>query len=307
MQARFWKLAADWISFAGAAGLKLELKALLANLAVMNLEDHVGDVIRKARAMSGVSAEAAASTAGLTTAELAALEESGNVIKRPNFAALAVLLGLHLSKLQSLADGWLPAKADAGLWRELRQISTTRGGNTVNCYLVWDEASREAAVFDTGWEAQPILDLIAENQLQLRHLFLTHTHEDHIAGLGGIREAVPKVRLHSGSKSAPVEQRNRANDFIHLGSLRITNRETPGHAEDGVTYVIGNWPEDAPHVAIVGDAIFAGSIGRGFQSWVLAKQKIREQIFSLPEETLICPGHGPLTTVAEEKAHNPFF
>lgn len=257
--------------------------------------------------MSDVSPEAAARVAGLTTAELATLEESGSVSKRPDITALAALIGLNAPKLDVFADGWLPPKVDLGQWRELRRISTTRGGNTVNCYLVWDEVSREAAVFDTGWEAQPVLSIIEENQLQLRHLFLTHTHEDHIAGLGGIREKFPKVRLHSSSKSAPVEQRNRANDFIHLGSLRITNRDTPGHAEDGVTYVIGNWSEDAPHVAIVGDTIFAGSIGRGFQSWDLAKQKVREQIFSLPAETLICPGHGPFTTVAQEKAHNPFF
>jgi len=192
-------------------------------------------------------------------------------------------------------------------WQELRVITTTAQGNTVNCYLIWDEVSREAALFDTGWDAGPILALLAENQLQLRHVFLTHTHEDHIAALGGVREKFPKVRLHSSSKSAPVDQRNRANDFIHLGSLRLTNRDTPGHAEDGMTYIVGTWPDDAPHTAIVGDAIFAGSIGRGNQSWDLARQKVREQIFSLPPETLICPGHGPLTTVAEEKANNPFF
>ena len=109
------------------------------------------------------------------------------------------------------------------------------------------------------------------------------------------------------SQSAPVDQRNKPNEIVHLGGLRVTHRETPGHAEDGVTYIIGNWQEDAPHVAVVGDALFAGSIGRGNQSWDLARQKVREQILSLPPETLICPGHGPLTTVAEEKAHNPFF
>ena len=71
----------------------------------------------------------------------------------------------------------------------------------------------------------------------------------------------------------------RPREIVHLGGLRVTYRETPGHAEDGVTYIIGNWQEDAPHVAIVGDAIFAGSIGRGNQSWDLARQKVREQIF----------------------------
>jgi hydroxyacylglutathione hydrolase len=273
----------------------------------MHLEDHLGDIIRKGRAAAKVSAEAAAGAAGLTVAELAALEESGNVAKKPNFAALGALLGLGAGKLEGIAKGWTPSEKDLSLWRELRTISTTNQGMTVNCYLVWDEVSREASLFDTGWNAEPILALIAENQLQLKHIFLTHTHEDHIAALGAIREKFPKVRVHSGSKHAPPEQRIRANDFVHLGSLRITNRDTPGHAEEGVTYVVGNWPEDAPHVAIVGDAIFAGSIGTGNQSWDLAKQKIREQIFSLPADTLLCPGHGPLTTVAEEKAHNPFF
>jgi len=273
----------------------------------MNLEDHAGDVIRKARAMSNISPAAAAKAAGLTESELAALEDSGQSPKKPNFTALADLLGLDGAKLAKVADGWLPSQKDLGTWREFRSITTTAQGMAVNAYLIWDEVSREAAIFDTGWDAQPILQLLDENQLQLRHLFITHTHEDHVAALGVIRERFPKVRLHSSSKNAPVDQRNRKNDFIHLGSLRITNRDTPGHAEDGTTYVIGTWPEDAPHVAIVGDAIFAGSIGRGNQSWDVAKQKVREQIFSLPDETLICPGHGPITTVGEEKANNPFF
>ena len=70
---------------------------------------------------------------------------------------------------------------------------------------------------------------------------------------------------------------------------------------------VGRTPEDAPHGAMVGDAVFAGSIGGARENLELARQKIREQIFSLPAETLICPGHGPLTTVEAEKAHNPWF
>jgi glyoxylase-like metal-dependent hydrolase (beta-lactamase superfamily II) len=243
----------------------------------MNLEDHLGDIIRKARAMSDVSEAAAAQAAGLTPAELAALEESGTAAK------------------------------DLSGWRELRVFATAAEGLTVNSYLVWDEVTREAAVFDTGVEARPVLDCIAAEGLALKHIFITHSHWDHVQALPQLRAAFPKVRLHTSNKNAPVDQRNKPSEIIHLGGLRVTYRETPGHAEDGVTYLVGNWQEDAPHVAFVGDAIFAGSMGNGNGQWALARQKVREQILTLPADTLLCPGHGPLTTVAEEQTHNPFF
>ncbi len=273
----------------------------------MNLEDNVGDIVRKGRLASGAAASVAAQAAGLTEAELGALEETGRAAKTVRWQALGQAIGLNGAKLESVAQGWLPAVPDLSRWREFRQITTVANDMAVHCYLIWDEGSREAALFDTGWDAAPIFKLIEENGLKLQHLFITHTHEDHIAAMGEVRGKFPKAHLHTSAKSAPPQHRNRANDFTHLGSLRITNRDTPGHAEDGVTYIVGGWPDDAPHVALVGDAIFAASMGRGNQSWDLARQKVREQILTLPGETLLCPGHGPLTTVAEEKAHNPFF
>jgi glyoxylase-like metal-dependent hydrolase (beta-lactamase superfamily II) len=273
----------------------------------MTLEDHLGDILRKARKAANISAADAAKAAGLTEAELSALEGSGQFSKRPDFAAIAALVGLHPKKLEDIAGGWLPTQPDLSTWRELRLVATTRGGNIVNCYLVWDEVTRDAALFDTGWDAKPVFNLVEENQLTLKHLFLTHTHEDHVAAMGELRERFPKLHLHTNSKTAPPQHRNRANDFIQLGSLRVTNRDTPGHAEDGVIYLVGNWPEDAPHVAMIGDTIFAGSLATGFISTEMLKKNVLEKIFTLPPETLLCPGHGPLTTVAQEKAHNPFF
>ncbi len=273
----------------------------------MTLEDHIGDIIRKGRLASGTAVLKAAQAGGLSEANLNVLEETGQVSATVNFAAIGKAIGIDGGKLERIASGWLPAPSNLSQWRELRQITTTANGMAVHCYLVWDEVSREAALFDTGWDAAPVFQLIDDNGLALQHLFITHTHEDHVAAMGDVRARFPKVHLHTNAKSAPPQHRNRANDFVHLGNLRITNRDTPGHAEDGVTYIVGGWPEDAPHVALVGDAIFAGSIGRGNQSWEMARQKVREQIFALPEQTLLCPGHGPLTTVAEEKANNPFF
>lgn len=273
----------------------------------MTLEDHLGDIIRKARAMSGVSAAAAAQAAGLTEGELSSLEDVGTFSKRPNFTALANAMGLNPTKLESIANGWLPLKKDLGAWRHLRMFTSAGDGMAVNCYLAWDETSREAALFDTGFDGKTILDTLAAERLELRYIFITHSHYDHVHALGDIRAARPDACLHTSSKNAPAKQRNQPGEVVSLGGLRIAHRETPGHAADGVTYVITGWPDHAPEVAIVGDAIFAGSMGRGNDSWELARQKVREQILTLPLETLLCPGHGPLTTVAEEQGNNPFF
>jgi len=162
---------------------------------------------------------------------------------------------------------------------------------TVNCYLVWDEVSREATLFDTGWNAEPILALIAENQLQLKHIFLTHTHEDHIAALGRSGKSSPKVRLHSGSKHAPPEQRIRGNDFVHLGSCG-SRTGIAGHAEEGVTYVVGNcrrtrrmWPSWR--------CDFCGLHGHGQSVLDLRSKKFANRSSHCAADTLLCPGHGP--------------
>ena len=273
----------------------------------MNLEDNLGDVIRKARKAANVAPEVAAKAAGLSVEELAAVEQSGQPNSKTNYAALAQALQLNAAKLEGIAKGWMPSPKDTTPWREFRMISTEQGGNTVNCYLVWDEVSREAALFDTGWTAEPIFKIIDEEKLQLKHLFITHTHEDHIAAMDAIRQRFPKIFIHTDAKSAPPQHKNRRNDCVHLGSLRITNRETVGHAEDHVIYLIGNFADDLPHIGIIGDTIFSGSLATGFISWEQLKSRVRSEIFSLPAETLLCAGHGPLTTVAEEKEHNPFF
>jgi hypothetical protein len=234
----------------------------------MNLEDHLGDIIGKARKMSNISVVSAASAAGISETELAALEETGKCSGKINFAALAPLLGLNAAKLEGIAKGWLPSPKDLSVWREVRVFTTNGDDFAVNCYLVWDEVSRAAALFDTGLDAKPVLDCIAENQLDLKYVFITHSHYDHVEALPKIREAFPKVQVRSNSKSAPVNQRNKTAEIVHLGGLRVTHRDTPGHAEDGVTYMVGNWQEDAPYVAVVGDTILAGSIcNTPFQFW----------------------------------------
>lgn len=273
----------------------------------MNLEDHLGDIVRKARMMAGVSVGAAAATAGLSAAELGALEATGRYDTQPKLAALAKLIGLDAAKLADIANGWLPAEVDLSRWRELRVITTADEDMTVNCFLIWDASTREAAVFDTGFDVAPVIRAVEQNQLRLRHVFITHGHSDHVDGLPALHDRFPDILLHTDAEGAPPEYRNRRTDCVQVGRLRVTNRPTPGHANDGVTYLVDGWPGQAPQVAVVGDAVFGGSAGRAMGVWETARRAVQEQVLSLPSDTLLCPGHGPLTTVAEEKAHNPFF
>lgn len=271
----------------------------------MSLEDHIGDIVAKARRAAGVSEGAVAEVGGLTLAQLSAFEEYGRTDDAPDLEAISALVGLNAAKLKILADGWEPAAVDLARWRRLEMI-TTEEGMAVNCFLAWDDETRVAALFDTGWDAAPIFALIDRHGLDLKHLFITHSHSDHIAAIGAVRKRFPKMRLHSDIASAPRDQRVDPAEIVPVGRLAVSNRDTPGHAEDGVTFVIEGFPDSAPSVAVVGDVIFAGSMGGHHRAPELARQKARDQILSLPPDTLVCPGHGPFCTVGEANDTIPF-
>jgi glyoxylase-like metal-dependent hydrolase (beta-lactamase superfamily II) len=175
----------------------------------------------------------------------------------------------------------------------------------VNVYVVWNKQSKSAWVFDSGPSAEPILNFLDEKSLIVEAIFLTHTHRDHIACLDDLRQGSgnPSVYVHEmeaidGCTSIKEGFKHRA-DGLSLSALH-----THGHALGGITYVINGLSEP---IAIVGDAVFAGSMGGGMVSYTDALRTNRGKILSLPEETILCPGHGPLTKVAWEKKHNPFF
>tara|TARA_B100001123_G_scaffold61799_1_gene67542 strand:- start:1834 stop:2652 length:819 start_codon:yes stop_codon:yes gene_type:complete len=272
----------------------------------MQLEDHIGDICRKSRIQSGVNIQDAAYASGLSEENLQRWEDQGEIETPVNVQALAVLLGLDPEKSMSIAEGWVPRDVNLNQWSKLNVLTTVQGFE-VNSYVIWDPDTRETAIFDTGWFADDIFSLVETERLNIQYLFITHMHGDHVAALSEIRKRFPQIQVLSNNDGAPPKNRIKTDRSIDLGRLKVGARLTPGHAEDGVTFVVEGWGQDIPPVAIPGDAIFAGSMGKDFFTPDIARLKVREEILTLPANTLICPGHGPLTTVSEELEHNPFF
>jgi glyoxylase-like metal-dependent hydrolase (beta-lactamase superfamily II) len=264
------------------------------------LEDTYADILGKAMRGLKLDDAAVAQRAGVGVAELHALR--GGEFSVAIAQKIAPLLGLNGGALAALAQKrYRPA--DVTL-EGLAQFNTPFEDMTVNAYLVWDPKTRDAAAFDTGSDAGGLLAEAAAKGLTIRHILITHTHGDHIFDLDRLREKTGAVVWSCEKEPAPGGKTFSPGQTWQLGGLKIESRLTWGHSAGGVTYVITGL---ARPVAIVGDSIFAGSMGGGNVSYADAVKNNVEKILTLPPNTVICPGHGPLTTVAEESKNNPFF
>ncbi|MCX6969175.1 MAG: MBL fold metallo-hydrolase [Verrucomicrobia bacterium] len=264
------------------------------------LEDSFADIVGKAQRGLKLSDDALAAEAGVPAAALAAVKDG--TFDPATLSALAPVLGLNVEALVALGAGtYQPAEVAV---RGLESFNTPFEDMTVNSHLVWVEATKEAAAFDTGADASPMLEFLRQHGLTLKYLFLTHTHGDHILELDRL---VEKTGAHAfvGSREPSLAgaEAFEAGKTFPLGSLSIKTRLTWGHAHGGITYVIAGLEKP---LAVVGDAVFAGSMGGGAVSYADALRTNREEILTLPNDTVLAPGHGPLTTVAEQKKSNPF-
>jgi len=149
-----------------------------------------------------------------------------------------------------------------------------------------------------------MLDRVAKEKLAVKLILLTHAHTDHIADLGRLKKETRAPVYISERESIPGAETISEGHEFNVGNLKIKALLTWGHSRGGMTFLITGL---ARPIAIVGDSIFSGSMGGGNVSYKDAIKNNLEKILTLPDETIICPGHGPMTTVGEEKRHNPFF
>jgi len=191
-----------------------------------------------------------------------------------------------------------------------------------NCYIVADEKSRIAAIIDPGGEADKIINAVNEAELDVKYIFLTHGHGDHIAALKEVRDATgAAIVIHEedahmlssaesnlsfllgeGFVQLAADIKLKGNEEFHLGDLVLKIIHTPGHTPGGISIQVDN-------VVFTGDALFAGSIGRtDFPGGSYDKliSSIQEKLLVLADDTKIYPGHGEPSTVGYEKKMNPF-
>ncbi len=264
------------------------------------LEDNFTDIIGKAQRGLIISESQLAQKSGVSVDEVHTVREGR--VKEDAIRKIAATLQLDADALHTLAcEKWTP---EAIQLAGLAEFNTPYHDMTVNAYLVWDKASGEAVAFDTGADCTPMLQRARQENVRISLILLTHAHPDHVEDLKKLkRETGAPVYISDREPMDGAESIPEGKQFS-VGRLKIETLSTWGHSPGGMTFVVHGLERP---VAIVGDSIFAGSMGGGNVSYEDALRNNREKILTLSDETILCPGHGPLSTVANEKAHNPFF
>jgi glyoxylase-like metal-dependent hydrolase (beta-lactamase superfamily II) len=193
-----------------------------------------------------------------------------------------------------------------------------------NCSVIGDETTREAMVIDPGDNVEDVLELIQKHNLQVKQIIITHAHIDHVGGAMKLRAATGAPILLNqndyallkmldlqaawiGMKSpgkVEIDHNLSQSDTFQLGALSANVIHTPGHTEGSVCLY---FPAESKLIA--GDTLFAGGIGRtdlpgGSTDKII--NSLHEKVLTLPDDTLVVPGHGPLTTIGDERESNPF-
>ena len=273
---------------------------------MLPFEDEVSDILEKAAVGRRVGFRRVAEALGVSVDRLRKFFDQPT----PGELLIQVAERLHLdgAKLTALASGAVETlEIEVAGLRQVTQefIGVSYPNATVNSYLIGIPDSGEVIAFDAGCRAEPILAYVEKHNLRIRALFLTHTHRDHVGGYEHLLSAV-EDRLSYCPASEPFGDAHRLSDSssLSIAGLTIKCIATPGHSPGGMSYGIVGLKEP---IVVTGDALLAASIGGVSSNLDAALQTIRSQLLSLPSATVICPGHGPLSSIVREKKTNPFF
>jgi glyoxylase-like metal-dependent hydrolase (beta-lactamase superfamily II) len=271
------------------------------------LEDDPSDLLRKASRGARLGTDELANRTGIEARAIQAWLKGNGVPTEDQARALAVVLRLDPGKFaDAAAKRWYPG---AEIPPDVRHHP--HDPHPSNGYLFFLQDGKTAALIDPAGIPKTLLDAVNEGPYALRYILVTHKHADHCDATADVARAFPQAQIvmhradvHAigdlGRKALPVTDGDEL-PFGEDASIRMLH--TPGHTDGSSCFLFRS-------TLFSGDTLFAGSVGGIFadvSTYDDLLASIRFKLFALDDETVVMPGHGPPTTIAEEKAHNPFF
>jgi len=271
------------------------------------LEDELGDVLEKAARNVPLSVESLAAATGIELSRLKDAIDYRPDLTQSELARLAVTLNLNEVGLIALAFGHYPLPDPVGLPFCLFPLRMPYGVGVANAYLV-STGGDSAVLFDTGASHAELHRAWPERIQQLQGVFITHYEAEHIGGLEVVLRESELPRFHGPATGRWPQCRGMGEgESVTCGELTITAFSTPGHAAEHNCYLVRSLSQpQAPSLLISGDLIFAGSLGGGYFCCQRQLTHSRRILGLLGDDTVIAPGHGPLTNAANERRFNPF-
>jgi hydroxyacylglutathione hydrolase len=271
------------------------------------LEDTFGDVLRKAMRGVGIGTEQLAETTGISAPAIAKWLKDDGAANDDEARALASVLRLDGPKLADAAAGrWYPPPI------ERPDVSRhPQDPHPSNGYVFFLEKGRRAALVDPAGIPQNLLRIVRDGEYHLQYILITHKHPDHCDATAEVAKAFPSARIvmhaldvhaiGSLAKNALLVRDGESLPFGEGSTIRMLH--TPGHTDGSSCYIF----RDA---LFSGDTLFAASVGGAYgdvSTYSDILNSVRSKLFTLPDDTVIMPGHGPPSVVGLEKEHNPFF
>lgn len=266
------------------------------------LEDSYVDILNKAQAGRKVTDERLASVSGVSMEDFAALKAgtlSVAVLRR-----VARHLRLNPDALEAIARQKYYPKIPL-ISRGFAMFNQPFGETSVNSYLIWDTRSKVAAAFDTGVNATDMIDFIKAEDLRLQYILISHTHADHVGGLEALQAATKAQAWCHEAETLPnpAVRQFKEGAYFHVAEISIKALLTNGHSAGLTSFFVKGL---SLPIAFVGDSLFAGSMGGSPEHLDMQRRNNHHKLFTLPKDSVFAPGHGPLTTLQQERAANPF-
>jgi hydroxyacylglutathione hydrolase len=272
------------------------------------LEDDFGDILRKAMIGTSESDRALSQKTGIDAALIAGWTRGRGIADEEQARAIAPALNLDPDCLaDSAAKRWFPDAPFAPDVRCHPQRSTVPS----NGYVFSLDGGKRAALIDPAGVPEDLLRVLRDGAYQLHYILITHKHEDHCDAVADVAAAFPRAKIvmhpldvHAIGNLAQTASLVRDGEELPFGEdASIRTLHTPGHTDGSTCYLIRS-------TLFTGDTLFAGSVGGAYgdaSTYDDILNSIGSKLFTLPEETAVMPGHGPPSTIAQERVHNPFF